>query len=172
MGFFDVPTFDTMPNIDTSGYGVLASVDNSIIPPFAGYGVLAETPVDQQFFNLNMFGSPTLLPDGAALIDQRANTSFFNFDQSKVSASIFDVMRSGAEAIAKVAIQQAGDSINREAKQKTIWGQLANNFRSTKTGQEIQTASYATQAQNFLMNPMIWLVAVIGIVALLFMRRG
>lgn len=171
MDFFTLPDFSTTSQ-DMSGYGVLKPVEDSGLPSFAGYGVLQQTPADKQFFNLNLFGTPTILPDGSTLIDQRANTSFFNFDQSKVSASIFDVMKSGAEAITKVAIQQAGDSINRESKQKSIWGSLANNFRSTKTGQQIQAASYATQAQNFMMNPMVWLVAIIGIVALVVMRRG
>lgn len=166
MGLFDT-SFASSPSdwssyTPTSDYGVEAAIASSNM-------ALSDT---QQSFADDMFGGATLQPDGTALIDQRANTSFFTFDQSKVSASIFDIMKSGVEAATKVAIQQSGDSINRQSKQNNIFGSFARNFRSTKTGQEIQAASLATQAQNFLMNPMIWMIASLGIVLLLMMRRG
>ena len=171
MALFDFLSTDITDPGGGSGYGVLAPVDSSPSVPYAGYGVLLNAPADQSFFNFDMFGGSSILPDGSRLIDQRANTSFFNFDQSKVTASIFDVLKSGVEAAVKVGVQQAGDSINRNAQNKSIFGQLANSFRSTQTGREIQAASYATKAQNFLGNPIVWLVAVIGVIALFVMKR-
>lgn len=167
MGLFDVGTIESPT--DWSGYsnasdpyGVEAAIASS-------QGAIDNT---QSSFFADMFGGATLAPDGTALIDQRANTSFFTFDQSKVSASIFDVMKSGVEAATRVAVQRAGDSINSTAKQNSIWGQLAANFRSTKTGQQINAASYATRAQNFLMNPIVWLGAVVLIALLFVFKRG
>ena len=138
----------------------------SMLP--AGGGVLAQGA--PSYFELNMFGSPNLQPDGVNLIDQRANTSFFTFDQSKVGASIFDVMKSGAEAALRVGVQAASDSINRESKNPTLMGSFLNNFRSTKTGAQIQAGAAATRAQAWLMNPMVWvggLVVIVGSVVLL-----
>lgn len=139
----------------------------SMLPP--GSGVLAAGA--PSYFELNMFGSPNLQTDGQNLIDQRANTSFFTFDQSKVAASIFDVMKSGAEAALRVGVQAASDSINRESKNPTLMGSFLNNFRSTKTGTQIQAGAAATRAQAWLMNPIVWVVALLGIVGVVLLRR-
>ena len=135
----------------------------------AGGGVLlpAYAPKAPSYFELNMFGTPNMNTDGVNLIDQRANTSFFTFDQSKVTSSIFDVMKSGAEAAIRVGVQAAADSINRESKNPTLLGSFLNNFRSTKTGAQIQAGAMATRAQSWLMNPMVWLASLVA-VGLLF----
>jgi len=134
-----------------------------------GSGVLASG--GPSYFELNMFGQPNLLTDGQNLIDQRSNTSFFTFDQSKVSSSIFDVMKSGAEAALRVGVQAASDSINRNSKNQGIVGSFLNNFRSTKTGAQINAAAYATSAQAWLMNPIIWIVAIVGVVLFFVVRK-
>lgn len=135
----------------------------------AGAGVMAQGA--PSYFELGMFGSPNMQTDGQNLIDQRSNTSFFTFDQSKVGASIFDVMKSGAEAALRVGVQVASDSINSNAQNKTPMGSFWNNFRSTKTGAQINTAAYATQAQAWLMNPIVWVVTLVGIALVVLMRK-
>ena len=136
-----------------------------------GSGVFASG--GPSYFDLNMFGTPNLQTDGQNLIDQRSNTSFFTFDQSKIGASIFDVMKSGAEAAVRVGVQAASDSINRGAAQNknNVFGSFLNNFRSTKTGAQINAAAYATSAQAWLMNPIVWVGAIVGLVLLLVLRK-
>jgi len=134
-----------------------------------GSGVLASG--GPSYFELNMFGTPNLQTDGVNLIDQRANTSFFTFDQSKVESSIFDVMKSGAEAALRVGVQAASDSINRNSKNQGIVGSFLNNFRSTKTGAQINAAAYATQAQAWIMNPIVWVVTIGGIGLFFLLRK-
>ena len=134
-----------------------------------GSGVLASG--GPSYFELNMFGTPNTQTDGVNLIDQRSNTSFFTFDQSKITSSIFDVMKSGAEAALRVGVQAASDSINRNAKNPSIFGSFLNNFRSTKTGAQINAAAYATSAQAWLMNPIVWVVAIVGILGVILLRK-
>ncbi len=150
--------FGSDDNVTPSSYTMLP----------AGAGVLERGA--PSYFELEMFGTPNLNPDGVNLIDQRSNTSFFNFDQSKVSASIIDVMKSGAEAALRVGVQAASDSINRGSNQNTMLGSFLNNFRSTKTGAQIQAGAAASRAQAWLLNPIVW-VAGIGLVALVFVLR-
>lgn len=156
------------------GSGVLAPVSEPAYAPqyISGGGVLKPQSGPSYLDFTELWGTPNVNPDGQNFVDQRANTSWSIFDQSKVSASLFDVMNSGVQAAGKVGVQYASDSINREAKQNSIFGSFARNFRSTKTGQQINAASYATQFQNFLMNPVVWLVAGLGVVALFVMKRG
>lgn len=120
-----------------------------------------------------LFRTASVAPDGIQLINERANTSFWNFDQSKITNSLQDVLGSLTNAAVKTAIQKAGDSINTEAnKNSASWMTgFAQNFRSTSTGAQINAASYATQVQNFFANPIVWFVGIILLGLLLFMRR-
>lgn len=144
--------------------GLFDSVDTTIEGSFSGYAVPSfEIPSAGSLFPM-----PTLLTDGQTLIEDRSNTSFWNFDQSKITAKLEDVLGSVTQAAAKSGIQLASDAINRNANNAnpTIAG-LFRNFQSTQTGAQIQTASMATRAQNFLMNPWLWLgVVVVGVFVL------
>ena len=157
MGLLDF--FGDSDNTTPSSYSMLP----------AGGGVLASG--SPSYFELNMFGGPSTVPDGGRLIDQRANTSFFTFDQSKVSASVFDIMKSGVEAAARVGVQVAADSINRNANNKSITGSFLNNFRSTKTGAQVNAAAMATRAESFFMNPTVWLVSLVGLVGIVLLVK-
>jgi hypothetical protein len=144
--------------------GLFDSIDTTIQGSFGGYGGEWSIPSAQQ-----LFPTPTLLTDGQSLIDTRANVSFWDFDQSKITASLQDVLGSVTQAAAKSGVQLASDAINRNANNSNsaIAG-LFKNFQSTQTGAQIQTASLATRAQNFFANPMVWLgVVVVGMFFLL-----
>jgi hypothetical protein len=120
-----------------------------------------------------LFRSASVEPDGIQLIDQRANSSWWDFDQSKITSSIQDVIGSVTQAAVKTAIQKSGDSINTQANMNnSSWlTGFAQNFRSTQTGAQINAASYATQIQNFFANPIIWFVGIALVGMMLFMRR-
>lgn len=145
--------------------GLFDSVDTTIEGSYGGYDSGRwSIPSAQQ-----LFPTPTLLTDGQSLIDTRANVSFWDFDQSKITASLQDVLGSVTQAAAKSGVQLASDAINRNANNAnpTIAG-LFRNFQSTQTGVQIQTASMATRAQNFFANPMVWLgVVAVGMFFLL-----
>ena len=134
MGLFDSAgdlSVKSAPDFSIGDYGNSSfwQSGDSIVPSLSTLTPTANS------FSLSMFGGGSIIPDGVTLIDQRSNTSFFGgvFDQSKVTASIFDVMKSGVEAAGKVGVQLAGDSINRNANQQGFLGSLARNFRSTST---------------------------------------
>jgi hypothetical protein len=167
MGLLDF--FGSDNNETPSNYVMASPVLDYTSAQAPGSGVLAAG--GPSYFELDMFGTPSTQPDGVTLLDSRSNTSFFTFDQSKVSASIFDVMKSGAEAALRVGVQTASDSINRNAKNPGIVGSFLNNFRSTKTGAQINAAAYATSAQAWLMNPVVWVVAIVGIAAVFLLRK-
>ncbi len=124
------------------------------------YGFESETldyNPQQPEFEQRMFGPIDTSPGGAYDISYRSNTSFWDFDQSKITAGIMDVLNSGVQAGTRLAIQQASDSINSGTQQSNPWvSGFFKNFQSTKTGAQINAASYATQIQNFFMNPLVW----------------
>ena len=150
--------------------GLFDSVDTQLDSGYFGGSVLSGYDPSQNEFAQRMFGSPTIIPDGTTLIDQRANTSWFTFDQSKLTNSLFDVLKSGAEAAVKSGVQYASDAINKGSQQQNMFGSLFRNFRSTQTGAQISAASYATQAQNFLMNPVVWVIG-FGLVMIVLLRK-
>lgn len=144
--------------------GLFDSIDTTIEGSYGGYDSGWSIPSAQ-----HLFPTPTLLTDGQTLIDTRSNNSFWNFDQSKISATLQDVLGSVTQAAAKSGIQLASDAINRNANNANpaIAG-LFRNFQSTQTGAQVQAASIATRTQNFFANPMVWLgVAVVGMFFLL-----
>lgn len=151
--------------------GLFDSVDTNIEGAYSDFsfagGGSYDIPSSQ-----SLFPTPTLLTDGQTLIDSRANSSFWdNFDQSKMSESLQNVLGSVTQAAAKSGVQLASDAINRNANNSnpTIAG-LFKNFQSTQTGAQIQTASIATRAQNFFANPMVWLGVVLVGAFFLFRR--
>lgn len=123
-----------------------------------------------------IFPSPSFEADGTTQWDvpamSRSNTSFWNFDQSQVSKTLSDVIGSSVgQAAAKTGLQLASDSINKNANQPGLLGQFANNFRSTSTGQQINAGAYASQFQNFLANPVVWLAVIVGVVLIFVLRK-
>lgn len=141
--------------------GLFDSVDTNIEGAYSDFsfagGGSYDIPSSQ-----SLFPTPTLLTDGQTLIDTRSNVSFWDFDQSKITSSLQDVLGSVTQAAAKSGVQLASDAINRNANNSnpTIAG-LFKNFQSTQTGAQIQTASIATRVQNFFANPMVWLGVVL-----------
>jgi hypothetical protein len=150
--------------------GLFDSVDTNIEGAYSDFsfagGGSYDIPSSQ-----SLFPTPTLLTDGQTLIDTRSNVSFWDFDQSKITSSLQDVLGSVTQAAAKSGVQLASDAINRNANNSnpTIAG-LFKNFQSTQTGAQIQTASIATRAQNFFANPMVWLAVVVVGAFFLFRR--
>jgi|CXWL01.1.fsa_nt_gi hypothetical protein len=150
--------------------GLFDSVDTNIEGAYSDFsfagGGSYDIPSSQ-----SLFPTPTLLTDGQTLIDTRSNVSFWDFDQSKITSSLQDVLGSVTQAAAKSGVQLASDAINRNANNSnpTIAG-LFKNFQSTQTGAQIQTASMATRAQNFFANPMVWLGVVLVGAFFLFRR--
>ena len=150
--------------------GLFDSVDTTIEGDYSDFsfagGGSYDIPSSQ-----SLFPTPTLLTDGQTLIDTRSNVSFWDFDQSKITSSLQDVLGSVTQAAAKSGVQLASDAINRNANNSnpTIAG-LFKNFQSTQTGAQIQTASIATRAQNFFANPMVWLGVVLVGAFFLFRR--
>jgi hypothetical protein len=119
----------------------------------------------------SLFPSPSFATDGASLIESRANTSFWNFDQSKITNGIGDVLGSVLTAGAKTALQGSSDAINRGANQQGQVGSFFRNFRSTQTGAQINAGAYATRIQNFFANPLVWFGAIILVAVIFFLRR-
>lgn len=124
--------------------------------------------------NPPLFPHATLAPDGASSVLARSTgDSFWGFDQSKISASLSDVLGSVIQAGGKAAVQFTGDAINKQAngQDNSIWTSLARNFTSTKTGAQIQAASMATRVQNFFFNPMVWLALVGAVILFVVLRK-
>lgn len=96
------------------------------------------------------------------------------FDQSKLANSIFDVLSTmGSTAISAAgaaAGKALGDAINPNTENKFLRNFFAE-FSSTKTGQQIQKEAALGAAQNFFMNPMVWLFSALGMVALVLVAR-
>lgn len=133
-------------------------------------GVLEYNPQLPEF-EQRMFGTIDTAPMGEYDIAYRSNTSFWDFDQSKITAGIYDVINSGIEAGGRLAIQSASDAINSGTKSSNPWlSGFSQNFQSTKTGAQINAASYATKVQNFFANPIVWFSAAALALVLLFRR--
>jgi hypothetical protein len=147
--------------------GLFDSVDISLEGSFSGY----DSGVIQIPDSNSLFPMPSFLTNGQTDIETRSQGGFWDFDQSKITSKLEDVLGSVAQAAAKSGVQLASDAINRNANNSnpTIAG-LFKNFQSTQTGAQIQTASIATRAQNFFANPMVWLGVVIVGAFLLFRR--
>lgn len=147
--------------------GLFDSVDTTIEGAYSGYGNNSDIVIPKA---TDLFPTPTILTDGQSLIDQRANTSFWSFDQSKITASLGDVLGSVTQAATKTGVQLASDAINRNTNNSnpTI-AAMFRNFQSTQTGAQIQAGAIATRAQNWLMNPMLWLGVVV--IAIFFLVR-
>lgn len=121
--------------------------------------------------SFSLFPSPSYATDGVQLIDSRSNTSFWNFDQSKITNGLSDVLGSVIQAGGRTLLQGSGDLINKGANQPGQVGSFFQNFRSTQSGAEINAGAYASRFQNFLANPLVWFAAVGLVIVLIFMRR-
>jgi len=123
--------------------------------------------------SFSLFNAPSFEPDGGQLIDSRSNSSFWNFDQSKITNGLFDVLGSVGSAAAKTAIQGTADQINTGANQQGQLGAFFRNFQSTQTGAQLNAASYATRIQNWFANPVVWLMGVglLGLVIYTKLKR-
>mgnify|MGYP003385533653 CR=1 FL=1 len=156
MGYFDFFGTDT-PQADNFVDGTATPYDMVSIPYVNS--------------DVSLFTPPSLAPDGVALIDNRSNSSFWNFDQSKISAGLSDVLGSVVKAGSATAIKYAGDSINRNSNQPGSVGTFFQSFQATKTGAQINAASLGNSVMNFLANPLVWLGLVGGIALFVFMRK-
>lgn len=162
MGYFDfsVPSFfgDT-PTPDMGGAGVLAPQQGTSwdIP------YVAEVP---------WYQPPGFSTGGVIDLANRSNNTWWGVDQSKITASLADVLGSVVQAGAKSAIQAAAGSINSAANGKPSgWQSFANNFRSTATGAQINAGSQAFAFQNFIANPIVWFGAVAAVILFFVVRR-
>lgn len=168
MGLFDWSSDSETPS---PGYGVLAPTEDR------GSGFVFQIPYVNQPVSPyrldipSIFPSASFAPDGTQLIDGRSNSSFWNYDQSKVSASLQNVFGSLVEAGAKTGLQVAQSTINRGTQQQGNTGAFFRNFQSTQTGAQINAAGYATQIQNVLYSPVTWLVGILAIVGFFLFRR-
>jgi hypothetical protein len=148
--------------------------DTAIPQSYLDFGSVPSGPSYSggNYASTDFFPKASLATDGAALIDSRSNTSFWNVDQSKIPASLQNVFGSLTEAAVKSGVQVASSTINRGTQQNGVVGGFFKNFRSTSTGAQINAGAYSTQIQNFFYNPIVWFAAV-GLVVLLFvMKRG
>jgi len=128
--------------------------------------------IDQAFDlpQYSLFPLASVVPDGAQLIDQRSNTSFWDFDQSNLKASIEDVLGSVFQAAKNTLIAGAGDLIRTGTQNENPWLRaFAKNFQSTLTGAQIQAQGQLNRVQQFLANPTVWIVAGVGLVVMLFL---
>lgn len=152
--------FDSLGDLSLSGD--YASADQT--------GVLDYNPQLPEF-EQRMFGPIDTAPMGEYDIAYRSNSSFWDFDQSKITAGISDVLGSGVQAGTKLLIQQASDSINSGTKSSNPWlAGFSQNFQSTKTGAQLNAGAYATRIQNFFANPIVWFGAAAVVLFLLFRR--
>lgn len=113
----------------------------------------------------------TTSPSGVYDIESRSS-SWWDYDQSKITASLQDVLGSVVQAGAKSAVQKAADSINTGSNNKnpTI-AEFFRNFSSTKTGAQVQAGAMGTRALNIISNPILWLVLVGGTIAFFVLRK-
>lgn len=163
MGYFDfaVPDFfGSSVASDMGGNGVLAPQT----------GTSWDIPYVEE---VPWYQPPSLLPGGATELSSRTNSvNFWGLDQSKITASLADVLGSVVQAGAKTATQYAAGSINSAANGKPSGLQaLAANFRSTATGAQINAGATAFSIQNFVANPMVWFVLVGGVILFFVLRR-
>lgn len=162
MGYFDfsVPTFfgaDT--STDMGGSGVLAPQQGTSwdIP------YVAEVP---------WYTPPSLATGGTIDLANRSNNTWWGVDQSKITATLADVLGSVVQAGAKTAINAAAGSMNTAANGKPSGLQaLAANFRSTATGMQINAGAQAFSIQNFFANPMVWFALVGGVILFFVVRK-
>lgn len=164
MGYFDfsVPSFfgETPVSQDMGGVGVLAPQQNTSwdIP------YVAEVP---------WYQPPGLSTGGVIDLANRSNNTWWGVDQSKITASLADVLGSVVQAGAKSAVQAAAGSINSAAngKSNNLLTSWAQNFRSTATGAQINAGAHAFSIQNFFANPMVWFALVGGVILFFVVRR-
>jgi hypothetical protein len=162
MGYFDfsVPSFfgDT-PTQDMGGAGVLAPQQ----------GTSWDIPYVEE---VPWYQPPTLATGGSIDLENRSNNTWWGVDQSKITASLADVLGSVVQAGAKTAINAAAGSINSAANGKPSGLQaLAANFRSTATGLQINAGAQAFSIQNFFSNPMVWFALVGGVILFFVVRK-
>lgn len=163
MGYFDFSTPDfnlaASPYSDMAGAGVLA--------PQQG------TSWDIPYVNeVPWYQPPGLSTGGSIDLANRSNTTFWGVDQSKITASLADVLGSVIQAGTKTAIQAAAGSINSAANGKPSGLQsLMANFRSTATGAQINAGAQAYSIQNFLANPVVWFGAVAAVILFFILRK-
>jgi len=114
----------------------------------------------------------TALPGGAAYVDSKANNEFpISFDQSKISASITDILKSGVSGV--------GEALNTPgAAGQSFWSNITQagwrNFTSTKTGAQVQKSLIGGQLQSMFSNPTILVgLAIVAaiIIATVAMRK-
>jgi len=162
MGYFDfsVPTFfGETPTQDMGGAGVLAPQQ----------GTSWDIPYVEE---VPWYQPPSVFPAGSTDASNRSNTTFWGFDQSKITASLSDVLGSVVQAGAKTAIQAAAGSINTAANgQPSGIQSFFNNFRSTATGAQINAGAQAFSIQNFFANPIVWFGAVAAVVLFFILRK-
>ena len=169
MGLFDFSSDSSTPS---PGYGVLAPSDN-VGSGFVFQIPYVNQPVTPYLSDIpSIFPSASYAPDGTQLIDGRSNSSFWNYDQSKVTQSLQNVFGSLVEAGAKTGLQVAQSTINRGTQQQGNTGAFFRNFQSTQTGAQINAAGYATQIQNFLFSPIVWFASIALVIGYVFLRRG
>src|SRR3990167_5815818 len=106
------------------------------------------------------------LPDGAIAPSNTANTEWYWFDQSKLSATFSDVLNAGIGA-AKVALNQeiAGNNKNTGLGFfEVLRNSALDRFSSSQTGQEIRSQVLASQVRTFFQNPLAWVLVAILII--------
>jgi hypothetical protein len=169
MGYLDfaVPSFfgeSTAP--ETAGY-LLNAPQSGVLAPQQGTSwdipYVAETP---------WYQPPGLSTGGVIDLANRSNNTWWGLDQSKITASLSDVLGSVLQAGAKTAVQAAAGSINSAANGKPSGLQsLAANFRSTATGVQINAGAQAFSFQNFVSNPLVWFGTVVVVILFFVLKR-
>lgn len=127
-------------------------------------------------FDLNFGAGNGLATGGTVESTQRANDSFFGFDQSKISASVFDVMNSLGTTVmntaGKAAGKALGDAISPPAdSQNQFLRNFFTSFSGTKTGQQVQNQAIMGNIAGIFSSPIVWVVSIAGIVAILLLRK-
>lgn len=114
-------------------------------------------------------GAP--VPDGAVATTERANASSW-FDQSKLTASFFDVLNAGIGAVKETIAQESqggtpGKSFFDVFKQSGL-----DLFSSSKTGQAFRGEVIDSQFRLLMQNPITWVaLTAVAIGAFVLLRR-
>lgn len=157
----------------TSYYSDQADQPNNFVDGTA-VGESAPFSVDIPYVNsAPLFPPQTVATQGQLnVVEPQGVLASWDFDQSKITASLQDVIGSAVQATGKAGVQYAAGQINAGANTKGSLQTWFQSFQATKTGAQINAASYASQAQNFLANPVLWLFLIGGAFLFLMSRRG
>ena len=112
-------------------------------------------------------------PEGMVASQNRADTEWAWFDQSKLAATFGDVLNAGIGA-AKAALNQEISGRNQQTGQSffdVLKNSALDRFSSSKTGRDIRSEVLASQVRTAFQNPIMLVAMGLGLVLIVALMR-